>query len=294
MIDLRALGTQHELETSYGPVRYRSVGEGPPVVFLHGILANGALWRDVVPALGAQVRCITPDWPLGSHEAPLRPDADMSLPALARLVEEVFERLDLEDVTLVANDTGGAIAQWVAVHDPRRLGRLVLTPCDAFENFLPLWLRHLQLAGRTPAGLALAGQLLRFRLVHRLPLAFGALTVRPIDLDAMAAYIAPLRERPGTRRDFARLVRAISNRYTREAAERLGSFDKPALVVWSGQDRLFPLRHGHELARRLPQGRLEVVHDAGAFIPEDRPRELARLIDAFLAEQATAAPELVT
>ena len=284
MLDLRDLGTQREIATSAGPIRFRDRGEGPPVVFLHGIVANGALWRRVVPALESGVRCITPDWPLGSHSAGLRTGVDMSLPGLARLVEEVLERLDLEDVTLVANDTGGAIAQWVAVHDPPRLRRLVLTPCDAFENFLPLPLRHLQLVGRRPAGLWLTGQALRSRAVQRLPIAFGLLTVRPIDDDAMRAYTEPLRRNPAVRRDFAALVRAIDSRYTREAAERLGGFTKPALVAWSSDDRLFPLRHGQALARRMPRARLAVIDDAGAFIPEDRPRELARHIDAFLRD----------
>src|SRR3954447_17590560 len=126
-----ALGTRGEVDPPAGPIRYRERGEGPPLVFLHGIVANGALWRRVVPALADRYRCITPDWPLGSHELGMREDADMSLPGLARLVGEVLKVLDLDDVTLVANDTGGAIAQWVAVQNPPRLGRLVLTPCDA-------------------------------------------------------------------------------------------------------------------------------------------------------------------
>lgn len=284
MLNLSDLGRQREVTTSFGPIRYRERGEGPPVLFLHGIVANSALWRRVVPALGSPVRCITPDWPLGSHHVGLNDGVDMSLPSLARLVEEVFEALDLEDVTLVANDTGGAIAQWVAVHNPPRLGRLVLTPCDAFDNFLPLWLRHLQLAGRTPAGLRVLAESLRFRAIHRLPIAFGALTVRPIDLDAMQAYTEPLRIDPAVRRDFAALVRGISTKHTNAAANRLGEFDKPALVVWSSNDRLFPLRHGHELARRLPQGRFEIIHDSGAFIPEDRPRELAAVLDRFIGD----------
>lgn len=148
------LGKTREIETPAGPIRYRERGEGPPIVFLHGIIANGWLWRRVVPALADEYRCITPDWPLGSHELGLHADADMSLPALARMVEQFFEELELDGVTLVANDTGGAIAQWVAVHDPARLGRLVLTPCDAFENFLPPALRHLQLFGSLPRACA--------------------------------------------------------------------------------------------------------------------------------------------
>lgn len=287
MLELAGLGTQHELATSAGVIRYRERGEGRPVVFVHGIVANSALWRNVVPALGPGLRCITPDWPLGSHQLALERKIDMSLPGLARLIEEVLELLDLEDVVLVGNDTGGAIVQCVAARNPSRVGALVLTPCDAFDNFLPLALKHLQLVGRRPPGLWLVGQSLRFRAIHRLPIAFGALTVRPIDLSAMRAYTGPLRTNAGVRSDFARLVRAVSTRHTQSAAERLPRFDKPALVIWSGDDRLFPLRHGRELARLLPQGRFELIDDTGAFIPEDRPQELARLIGEFLT---TAVP----
>jgi pimeloyl-ACP methyl ester carboxylesterase len=164
----------------------------------------------------------------------------------------------------------------------------VLTPCDAFDNFLPLVLRHLQLVGRRPPGLWLAGQALRFRAIQRMPIAFGHLTVRPIDREAMEAYTRPLRTSRAVRADFARLVRGVSRRYTREAADRIGGFEKPALVVWSLDDRLFPLRHGHELARRLPNSRFELVADAGAFIPEDRPRELAGLIASFAGAERPA------
>jgi pimeloyl-ACP methyl ester carboxylesterase len=290
MIDIDALGTPaRTVQTSKGPIRYRERGSGPTVLFLHGIVANGVLWRRVVADLADEFRCITPDWPLGSHELGLGPDADMTLPGLARLVAEFMDELDLTDVTLVANDTGGAIAQWVAALDPLPLSRLVLTPCDAFDNFLPLPLRHLQLVGRRGPGLWLVGQALRFRAIYRLPLAFGLLTVRPIDPEAMDAYTRPLRTNRAVRADFARLVRGVSRRYTREAADRLRRFTKPALVVWSLDDRLFPLRHGHELARRLPNSRFELIADSGAFVPEDRPRELAALVAEFARGETAAA-----
>lgn len=285
-----ALGEVQEVDLAAGTIRYRERGRGQPIVFLHGIVANGDLWRRVSPKLVGAYRCIVPDWPLGSHELGLHEGVDLSLPSIADLVGEFLAALELQDVTLVANDTGGAVAQWVAIRHPQRMGRLVLTPCDAFENFLPPVLRHLQLFGRRPAGLWLLGQTLRFRVVQRLPIAFGRLTVRPIDRWAMESYTRPLRTNSAVRRDFAALVRAISSRYTMEAAQRLATFNKPALVVWSLDDRLFPLAHGHRLAKLLPQGRLEVIDDAGAFIPEDQPERLAALIDGFVSETA-AEPE---
>jgi pimeloyl-ACP methyl ester carboxylesterase len=275
------LGESAEVRVPAGRIRYRERGTGPPVVFLHGIVANGVLWRRVAPPLAGNHRCVVPDWPLGSHELGLESDVDLSLPGLADIVGDFLEALGLEDVTLVANDTGGAIAQWVAIRRPERLARLVLTPCDAFDNFLPLVLRHLQVFGRTPTGLRVLAEALRFRAIQRLPIAFGRLTVRPIAREAMDAYTRPLRTNAAVRRDFAALVRAISARYTEEAAQRLPSFEKPALVVWSTDDRLFPLAHGHRLAALLPQGRLEVIDEAGAFLPEDQPERLAALIAGF-------------
>jgi pimeloyl-ACP methyl ester carboxylesterase len=284
-----ALGQEREVELAAGKIRYRERGDGQPLVFVHGIVTNGDLWRRVAPPLARAFRCIVPDWPLGSHELGLRPGTDLSLPGIADIVGEFLEALEVQDVTLVANDTGGAVAQWVAVRHPERLGRLVLTPCDAFENFLPMPLRHLQLVGRRPAGLWLVGQALRFRFIQRLPIAFGRLTVRPIEHQAMESYTQPLRTNAAVRRDFAALVRAISPRYTLQAAERLPAFEEPALVVWSLDDRLFPLAHGHRLARLLPQGRIEVTAHAGAFIPEDQPDRLAELVAAFI-EQTAAVP----
>ena len=277
-----ALGPAGVSEIDQGPIRYRELGEGQTLLFMHGIIANGWLWREVVPALASDYRCITPDWPLGSHELGMDPRTDFSLPALARMVEAFMDSLELEDVTLIANDTGGAIAQWVAVHDPDRLARLVLTPCDAFENFLPLPIRHLQVMGRTRPGMWLIGKTLHLPLIHRLPIAFGLLTVNPIDREAMEIYTGPLRDIAAVRADFAQLVRQISSRHTKEAADRILSFEKPTLVAWSSDDRLFPLHHGHELARRIPNAELVVIDDAGAFIPEDQPLRLAGEIREFL------------
>lgn len=278
------LGDQHRTDLSVGPVEYRERGSGKAIVFLHGIIANGDVWRNVVPELADHYRCITPDWPLGSHRLTMHEGTDFTLFGLARLVSEFLEKLDLTDVVLVANDTGGAIAQAVAARHAERLDRMVLTPCDAFDNFLPLPIKHLQLFGRTPLGLYLLAQSLRSRQVQRLPIAFGRLTERPIPADIMRSYTEPLRRSRGVRRDFAALVRAISTRFTEEAAHGLGSFDRPTLLVWARERRrFFPVAHAHRLATLLPDARLELLDDTGPFISEDQPLALAQLIQAFVA-----------
>ncbi|MDX8036747.1 alpha/beta hydrolase [Lentzea sp. BCCO 10_0856] len=279
---VQELGPVEEVELPEGRIRYHSRGEGPPIVFVHGIIANADVWRHIVPAFADRYRCITPDWPLGGHRAPMREGTDFSLYGLADLVDRTLEALDLNEVTLVGNDTGGAVCQAVAARHPDRLARLVLTPCDAFNNFLPLPIKHLQLTGRTSAGLKLLAESLRFRLIQRMPISFGLLTRRPIPADIMASYTDPLREDPLVRRDFAQLVRAISTRYTLDAAEGLSRFDRPVLLPWARQN-FFPVAHGERLAGKLPNATLRIIEDSGPFVTEDQPRQLIALMEEFLA-----------
>jgi pimeloyl-ACP methyl ester carboxylesterase len=149
------------IELAQGRVHYRDRGQGRAIVFVHGLLVNGLLWRKVTSALEPEFRCIAPDWPLGSHPEPLAAGADASPRGVAHLIADFLEALSLDDVTLVANDTGGAIAQLLITERPERVGRLVLTPCDAYENFLPPAFRPLQWAARVPGLLTAAFQGMR-------------------------------------------------------------------------------------------------------------------------------------
>lgn len=280
------LGELHTLELADGRIEYRIRGQGPTLVFLHGILANGDVWRGVVAELAADHRCVVPDWPLGAHRLGMRPGTDFSLPGLARMVEQFLVEAELDHVVLIANDTGGAVAQHVVADHPQRIAGLVLTPCDAFDNFVPPPIRHLRLFGRTPWGLWILAQALRFRFVQRLPIAFGLLTERPIPDLVMRSYTGPLREHASTRRDFASLVREISPRYTLAVAPRLARFGRPALMLWARERRrFFPLAHAHRLATILPDARVEVIEDSGPFVTEDQPVAVAAAIRRFVAEQ---------
>jgi pimeloyl-ACP methyl ester carboxylesterase len=124
-----------EARVPHGTIRYRELGTGEPIVLVHGLLVNGLLWREVAPRLARDFRVIVPDLPLGSQELPMNAETDLSPLGLAAIIADFTAALELEGVTLVGNDTGGAISQLVAVHHPERLARLVLTPCDAYENF---------------------------------------------------------------------------------------------------------------------------------------------------------------
>ncbi|RPF31389.1 alpha/beta fold hydrolase [Streptomyces sp. TLI_185] len=276
----------YEIELSAGTVAYQdSGGDGPVLVLLHGLMMDASLWEGPSADLAADHRCIAPTLPLGAHRHPMRADADLSLPGVAQLVAELLERLDLREVTLVGNDTGGVLVQFLMADGEERVGRAVLVSCDAFDNFPPgLTGRTLVLSGRlSPRLFGLFMQQMRVRAVRRLPIAFGRLTKRGDA--ATARWMRPVLRQPAIRRDAVRLLRS-ANRATRRlleaTAERLPLFDRPALVVWAREDRVMPPEHGRRLAALLPQGRLVEVDDGYTLLPLDRPAELARIIREFV------------
>jgi pimeloyl-ACP methyl ester carboxylesterase len=270
------------VELDAGRIHYRESGSGPAIVFAHGLLVDGTLWRKVTPFLADRFRCVVPDLPLGSHREPMRPDADLTPPGVARILADFVASLDLQDVTLVGNDTGGAISQIVAANHPERLGRLVLTPCDAYENFLPPFFRPLQYAARVPGLLTAMVQPMRLRALQRGPLGFGLL-ISPdaIEPDVLDSWIRPFLSDGGVRRDTIEFLRSISNRYTLEAAEKLRGFDRPTLIAWAPEDRFFKLRYAERLAAEMPNARLVRIENSRTFVSEDQPERLAEEIATF-------------
>jgi pimeloyl-ACP methyl ester carboxylesterase len=274
----------HELELPQGKIRYRDTGQGQPLVFVHGLLVDGLLWRKVTPLLEGEFRCIVPDWPLGSHRTALTPSADRSPRGMAHLIADFLEAMELEEVTLVANDTGGAIAQLLVTERPDRVGRLVLTPCDCYENFLPPDFRPLQWAARVPGALTAFAQPMRLAAVRRSRLGFGLLTKRPIPDEITWGWLEPSLGNPAIRRDVIGLLRGIDKRDTLAAAQKLRGFDRPTLLAWAREDVVFKLRFAERLAGDIPNSRLELIDDSRSFVPEDQPERLAELIGAFARE----------
>jgi pimeloyl-ACP methyl ester carboxylesterase len=277
-----------QLQIPQGTIRYRDHGSGEPVLLVHGLLADGELWRDVAPILAADFRVIVPDWPLGSHVVPLKAGVDLSPPGLAAIIAAFASELGLENATVVGNDTGGAICQLVAVNHPESLGRLVLTPCDAYENFLPPAFRPLQALARIPGALAAMLQAMRLPVLRRQPLAFGWLSKRADDA-LTESWLRPARSSRAIRHELAKILAGISNRYTLQAAERFAEFEKPVLIAWAPEDRFFKLTYGERLAQAFPDAHLELIEDSYSFVPLDQPRRTAELIAAFAREPVAGA-----
>lgn len=278
-----------EVTVPQGTIRYRELGTGEPIVLVHGLLTNGLLWRETAPELARDFRVLVPDWPLGSHELPLHESTDLSPPGLARIVADFLDALKLENVTLVGNDTGGAICQIVATEHPERVGRLVLTPCDAFDNFLPMLFRPLKLLARVPGAILAIGTLLRPRWARRLPIAFGWLSKRPLPDDVSDAFLEPALRDKRIRAEVAAILRGISPDHTRRAAAKFGEFDRPVLIAWATDDKVFPFAHAERLARAFPDARLEPIEDSYTFVSVDQPARTAQLIAAFAREPVPAA-----
>jgi pimeloyl-ACP methyl ester carboxylesterase len=273
-----------EIELSAGTIEYEDTGgDGPTIVLLHGLLMNASLWDGPIAELSADHRCVAPTLPLGAHRYAMHADADLSLPGLARLVAEFLDRLDLQNVILVGNDTGGALVQLLIGDGAGRVGRAVLVSCDAFDNFPPgLTGKTLALTGKLPPWMfGLFMQQMRLRMLRRLPLAFGWLTLRGDA--ATAQWVKPVIKQPEIRRDTVRMLRAsmADTNLMVEAAERLPNFNRPALVVWATRDRVMPPQHGRRLAGLLPQGQLVEIDDSYTLIPLDQPAELAEVIREF-------------
>jgi pimeloyl-ACP methyl ester carboxylesterase len=273
-----------EIELAAGPIEYRDTAgaarerEKPVLVLLHGLLMDERLWAAVEPEVSGHFRVITPTLPLGAHRRAVRAGAPLGLEAQAEIVRELLERLDLHDVTLAGNDTGGAIAQLVAAQDDARgggrIGRLALISCEAFDNLPPgLTGRTIALLGKLPPGLFGAFmQQLRLKAVRRLPIAFGWLTRRG---DAVTKGWRPTRNGEAVRV----LREAFADRQVLvRAAAALRRFDRPALVIWAAEDRVMPPAHGRRLAELLPQAKLVEIPDSYTLIPLDQPRRLAEVL----------------
>ena len=258
-----------------------SGGEGPVIVLVGGLLMDATLWRGVVASLTPAFRCVVPVLPLGGHRRPMHPDADVSLHGQADLLAELIERLDLRQVTLVANDWGGP--QLTAVRHKDRLAALVLLPEEAFENIPPgVPGTAAGIAGRLPGGIFAVAQTLRVPFLRRLPFTFGWMAKRPIPADVMASWLTGIRGDRRVRRDVAKYVRTSDYKGLVEAASELAHFDRPTLVLWASEDRVMPPEHGRRLSEIIPGAQHVEVDDCYTLMPLDRPDAVAEHVAAFV------------
>jgi pimeloyl-ACP methyl ester carboxylesterase len=273
-----------------GSINYRMTGPeragAPPVVFVHAFLVDGTVWSGVADLLAARgIRSYAPDWPLGAHRLPMHPGADQSPRGVARLILSFLEALDLTDITLVGNDTGGALAQFAIDMDPRRIGRVVLTNCDAFDTFPPfpfnVVFRLLKGEWRMKANLLP----MRLRGIRHSPLGFGLLAKR-LDAAQTRSWIEPALTNVRIRRDAVRFLRAMNPRELLDVSTRLKNFSGPVRIVWGSADYAFKLDLGRRLQQAFRGAELIELPDARTFVAIDAPEALADQIASFATPSA--------
>lgn len=276
-------GNLQEVALPQGIVRYRDTGTGPTLVFVHGVFVNSALWMKIIPSLSQRFRCIAPDLPLGAHSLPLCPDADLTPNGVADLVGALLEALDLHNVTLVGNDTGGAICQLTIARHPERITGLVLTSCDALEDFFPLLASPFQYGTRIFGihFINFYARVYRSRSAQRGLMA--SVSHHKPDTAILDTFFTPIHD-AGVRRDLAKFLRTVSNRYTLEAARSFAQFHHPVLLLWAKDDIFFSPRLARRLQQAFPDATLEFVSRSRTFVPLDQPEFLSQRIAEYINE----------
>jgi len=273
------------IDLPQGQVQYRLAGPDdsahPPVVFLHGLLVNCELWTAVADCLAARgIRSYALDLPLGSHSTALRPDADLSPRGVARLIIAFFEILGLTDVTLVGNDTGTALCQFVIDIDDTRVGRLVLTDGDAFDQFPPAPLSAVFRLGRRPAGVYALMSMMRPAWIRQR--VQGQNASRPLDPALTRRWVTPALADRGVRRDTAKFLRGVDPAELHEVSSRLRRFAKPVVLLWGDADKFFTIDLAHRLREAFPEARLVEIPGGRTFFPLDEPQWVADEIHSVL------------
>jgi pimeloyl-ACP methyl ester carboxylesterase len=276
-----------EIDLPAGRIRYREVGEGPPIVFVHGYLVDGRLWDGVVDSLSDRFRCLAPDWPIASQQIAMNPDADLSPPGVAGIIASFLEALNLNDVTIVGNDSGGAMSQVLVTTHPERIGRLVLTNCDTHENFPPGIFKALPPLAKLPGGMTMIATPFRIPAVARRGFKPFARTRIPDDL--IASWMAPVTSVPGVMRDAKKVTAGMNKRYTLAAAERLRGSQLPILLAWAPGDKYFPISYAERLAGEVGNAEIVRIEGAGTFVALDQPVRLAAEIATFVSGGAAGA-----
>lgn len=270
---------QKEIQLPQGSIRYREAGAGKPVVFVHGYLVDHRLWDGVVDQLSDRYRCIAPDWPLAAHRVPMNPDADLSPTGIAKLIADFLVRLELQDVTIVGNDSGGAISQVLVTSHPDRIGRLVLTNCDTHENFPPGIFKAMPPLAKIPGGmLALS---LPFRIEALARRAFKPFAKTKIPDELIASWMEPNKRDSAVRRDASKVTAGMNKRYTLAAAEKLRSSQLPVRLIWAPEDKLFPVSYAERLAGEVENAKVVRIEGASTFVPLDQPARVAEEIAEF-------------
>jgi pimeloyl-ACP methyl ester carboxylesterase len=260
-------------------IAYTDTGQGPTVLFVHGVYVTGAVWNDVVAELGDGFRCIAPTWPLGAHSTPTD-GADLGAEAASQRIVHFMEALDLTDVTVVANDTGGGLVL-ASLGDPgldtSRIARLVLTNCDSYEDFPPGSFAQIVKLCRLSS--TVGGGIVRLLATGPGQSFFlKAVSKHPPSRERQREIFGAFATSGAARRDAVTVTASLDPALTLRAAPAIEAFDRPVTLTWGTEDQLFPLEHARRLRDAFQRARLIEIPGSSTFVMIDAPKELAAAI----------------
>jgi pimeloyl-ACP methyl ester carboxylesterase len=279
---------RHTARTASGDLSYLDIGAGPVALFVHGIATNAYLWRHVISAVASQRRCIALDLPLHGR-SPVTPGQDLSVAALAAALEDFCAELGLTGIDLVANDTGGAIAQIFAARHPQRLATLTLTDCDTADNLPPEAFKPM-IDVAAAGNLAPAAVEMFANLDAATQVSFGSSYehLDQVDREVIRAYLEPCLGTLERAREFERLLTALDANDLHAVTPQLSQLAVPTLIVWGTDDEFFDVRWAYWLRDTIPgAARVVTVDGARLLFPEERPMDL---VPHLQQHWATATP----
>jgi pimeloyl-ACP methyl ester carboxylesterase len=275
--------TLNHVELPQGTVTYFVAGPAdsafPPVVFVHGLLVDSQLWTGVADVLAERgIRSYAPNWPLGSHRVPMNADADLSPRGMAATINGFLAALDLTDVTLAGSDTGGALCQFTIDTDHSRIGRLVLTNCDAFDHFPPREFEGLIKVGSRAALIKPLLAALKPSAIRHSRRGYGLLFAGKPDPKVTRSWIEPALRDKAIRRDAAKLMSAMWPEDLLDVSSRFDDFTKPVHIVWGDADTCFTISFAERLTAAFPNATLTTVTGGRTFISMEFPEQVADVI----------------
>lgn len=271
-----------KVDTASGRIAYVEQGSGPVALFVHGVLLNGHLWRHQLAGLSDIRRCIAPDLLAHGHTQ-IDAGQDVSVTANAHMLAQFLDALGIDRVDLVGNDSGGGICQIFAALYPSRLRSLVLSNCDAHDNWPPDAFKpfvEMVAAG----GLAdTLKAMLDDKAVYRSEQALGPAYEHPerVSDDTIETYLRPFLAPAQRTRDLERFINAFDCRHTLAIEDKLRQVQAPTFIAWGTDDIYFPVEWSHWLAQAIPGTKRRVEFEgARIFFPEERWQDFNREVRA--------------
>ncbi len=263
---------------STGGISYTDVGQGPVTLFVHGVFTNGRLWRNCVRALSENRRCISVDLPGHGHT---RPVGEASVWGLADAVDTVIDQLNLRDVHLIGNDTGGAVSQIVLTRDQTRFASFALTNCDTEGNLPPAAFKPAVWAAKTGLMRLTAKPLISMPTIAKQIYRTGYQDISAVPDDVIVDYLTPILGNSDGLRFMTALLSSMAPDQLAPITPLLHTCETPTAIIWGTGDIFFKRKWADWLVEIIP-GATSVTEIPGGrlFFPDERAAELVEALNS--------------